>query len=219
MNSEVDNKHDEKAKIDNKHDEKAKIEISIPNVLSLLAFIMAFYAMILSRNNSMVIDQLTRYGSDEVNTDVSVKTNNLIPYPYFQTTQTVNGVTITDNGNRTLSVKGKCTEDSVVFRICSNDDVVEIPLEKKKYLFSPKVDEKIITNACKLDIGMMKNDGSKEVLHAKLDSNKKIMNDGNIIIDNTSGVYKGVYAISMYVFKDFIVPEDYTFNPSLSEIE
>ena len=38
---------------------------------------------------------------------------NLIPYPYEETTKTINGITFTDNGDRTITVNGTATADAV----------------------------------------------------------------------------------------------------------
>ena len=43
---------------------------------------------------------------------VGDKTNNLIPYPYYESTKTVNGITFTDNGNGTITANGTATADS-----------------------------------------------------------------------------------------------------------
>ena len=40
----------------------------------------------------------------------TVKCDNLIPYPYANTTKTVNGVTFTDNGDGTITVNGTATD-------------------------------------------------------------------------------------------------------------
>lgn len=40
----------------------------------------------------------------------TVKCDNLIPYPYADTTKTVNGVTFTDNGDGTITVNGTATD-------------------------------------------------------------------------------------------------------------
>mgnify|MGYP002576785291 CR=1 FL=1 len=42
--------------------------------------------------------------------DVSVSSKNLIPYPYTDTTKTVNGVTFTDNGDGTITVNGTASD-------------------------------------------------------------------------------------------------------------
>ena len=42
--------------------------------------------------------------------EVSVSSKNLIPYPYVDTTKTVNGVTFTDNGDGSITVNGTATE-------------------------------------------------------------------------------------------------------------
>lgn len=45
----------------------------------------------------------------------TVKTTNLIPYPYADTTKTINGVTFTDNGDGTITVNGTATDNAVYF--------------------------------------------------------------------------------------------------------
>ena len=42
----------------------------------------------------------------------TVKCDNLIPYPYAETTKTVNGVTFTDNGDGTITVNGTATANT-----------------------------------------------------------------------------------------------------------
>lgn len=42
---------------------------------------------------------------------VGDKTKNLIPYPYASTTQTINGITFTDNGDGTITVDGTATSN------------------------------------------------------------------------------------------------------------
>lgn len=41
---------------------------------------------------------------------VGLKSKNLLPYPYTATTQTVNGITFTDNGDGTITANGTATE-------------------------------------------------------------------------------------------------------------
>ena len=43
----------------------------------------------------------------------TVKCDNLIPYPYYDTTKTVNGVTFTDNGDGSITVNGTATENAI----------------------------------------------------------------------------------------------------------
>ena len=45
----------------------------------------------------------------EQTADVSIASKNLIPYPYAETTKTVNGVTFTDNGDASVTVSGTPT--------------------------------------------------------------------------------------------------------------
>lgn len=39
---------------------------------------------------------------------------NLIPYPYKETTKTVNGITFTDNGDGTITANGTATSDAII---------------------------------------------------------------------------------------------------------
>ena len=67
-------------------------------------------------------EKYTVYGvGDKTNTDYEPygykiplvnSGKNLIPYPYSQTTKTVNGVTFTDNGDGTITVSGTATADA-----------------------------------------------------------------------------------------------------------
>lgn len=43
----------------------------------------------------------------------TVKCDNLIPYPYADTTKTVNGVTFTNNGDGTITVNGTATDNAI----------------------------------------------------------------------------------------------------------
>lgn len=44
--------------------------------------------------------------------NVRVSSKNLIPYPYAETTKTVNGITFTDNGDGTITVNGTATREA-----------------------------------------------------------------------------------------------------------
>lgn len=46
---------------------------------------------------------------------VGVCGKNLIPYPYTETTKTVNGITFTDNGDGTIAVDGTASSDAVFY--------------------------------------------------------------------------------------------------------
>lgn len=46
---------------------------------------------------------------------IDMDEHNLIPYPYARTTQTVNGVTTTDNGDGSVTVNGTATDSGVPF--------------------------------------------------------------------------------------------------------
>ena len=46
---------------------------------------------------------------------MSYKSKNLLPYPYKQTTRSENGITFTDNGDGSISVRGTATENAVFY--------------------------------------------------------------------------------------------------------
>ena len=54
---------------------------------------------------------------------VGDKTKNLIPYPYVNTTKTINGITFTDNGDGSITANGTATAD-VTYRIVDNSDEI-----------------------------------------------------------------------------------------------
>lgn len=58
---------------------------------------------------------------------VGEKTNNLISYPYRDTTTTVNGVTFTDNGDGTITANGTATADANAPFYCHQWSDVNIP--------------------------------------------------------------------------------------------
>lgn len=51
----------------------------------------------------------------------TVNVDNMIPYPYVNTTFTSNGVTFTDNGDGSITLNGTCTQDTV---FCVNNDIL-----------------------------------------------------------------------------------------------
>ena len=53
---------------------------------------------------------------------VGDKTKNLIPYPYYDTTKTINGVTFTDNGDGTITANGTATGVGASFLVFSNSN-------------------------------------------------------------------------------------------------
>lgn len=53
---------------------------------------------------------------------VGDKTKNLIPYPYADTTKTINGVTFTDNGDGTITANGTATGVGSSFLVFSNSN-------------------------------------------------------------------------------------------------
>lgn len=50
----------------------------------------------------------------------TVKSTNLLPYPYVSTTKTQNGITFTDNGDGTIIVNGTATADAIFYLATTN---------------------------------------------------------------------------------------------------
>lgn len=60
-------------------------------------------------------------GFDEVNQSLTIINENLIPYPYHETTRTINGVTFIDNGDGTITANGTATDDLIFWIKYFND--------------------------------------------------------------------------------------------------
>lgn len=65
-----------------------------------------------------------RYGLNRVCERVETILDNLLPYPYYDTTKTVNGVVCTDNGDGSITFSGTATAD-VTFLCSSRLDTTE----------------------------------------------------------------------------------------------
>lgn len=57
----------------------------------------------------------TPYIADTSGVKLLVQGGNLIPYPYTETTKTVNGITFTDNGDGTITANGTATSQAVFY--------------------------------------------------------------------------------------------------------
>ncbi len=135
---------------------------------------------------------------------------NLLEYPYNETTQTVSGITTTDNGDGKLIISGECTGDSVVYRIKTTAALEDdIHLEKGTYRLYQGIDKDVFINTCRLDIGLTKKDGSKVIINGT---------GGDIVIDNTDEQYDCIYAVSLYAIKGFRSSE-YVIDPALVKVD
>lgn len=57
----------------------------------------------------------------EINQSLTIINENLIPYPYHETTRTINGVTFIDNGDGTITANGTATDDLIFWIKYFND--------------------------------------------------------------------------------------------------
>lgn len=58
------------------------------------------------------------------------KGTNLLPYPFFETTKTTNGITFTDNGDGTLTLNGTATADTYII-LQTNAEYGDMPINGK----------------------------------------------------------------------------------------
>ena len=70
-------------------------------------------------DTAMLLDDISPVTHDM---GVKVRGKNLIPYPYVRTTETVNGVTFTDNEDGTITVNGTATAN-IAYVICQSNSV------------------------------------------------------------------------------------------------
>ena len=69
---------------------------------------------------------------------MNVSGKNLLSYPYYETTKTLNGVTFTDNGDGSITVNGTATAN-VYFSLNGNE-----ALSKGKYVLGKSSDNVLI---------------------------------------------------------------------------
>lgn len=93
---------------------------------------------------------LTPYFIDVTSREAVIdKSNNILPYPYYERTKIMNGVTFTDNGDGSITVNGTATENtriSLFTRIKVNNPIKLLP--KGRYLFVPNCS--VSNSNCKL---------------------------------------------------------------------
>ena len=65
---------------------------------------------------------ITDASPNEHELKVTVKSKNLIPYPYYDTTKTANGITFTDNGDGSVTVNGTASETAFFYLIHFNSE-------------------------------------------------------------------------------------------------
>lgn len=83
---------------------------------------------------NLVTDETSEYyGKYDV--PITVCGKNLMPYPYYETTRTVGGVTFTDNGDGTITVNGTAT-NSAYFKLQNTSWNNQLPLEAGTYTLS-----------------------------------------------------------------------------------
>ena len=148
------------------------------------------------------VEDLDSEIADVVNT---YSAKNLLPYPYYQTTQKVANVDVTDNGDGTITVNGTSNSNSVIFRYLNNDLKVHIPLENKKYKVSFDVENVWGASFHFGDMRLIKQDDTTYTFGQVT---------GDFIIDNTSGEFKGIETFAIYIAANIVV-DNVTIKPMI----
>lgn len=52
--------------------------------------------------------------------DYTARSKNILPYPFYDTTATVNGITFTDNGDGSVTINGTSTGKAIFYLYCNN---------------------------------------------------------------------------------------------------
>lgn len=149
------------------------------------------YSPIISTNPKIMSDEIQRLKNQNVDIDNSIENisltmsemgaKNLLPYPYYNTTKTTSGVTITDLGDGSLDFDGSSTSQGVKFALIADDENQAFPLEKTKYLLTWGD-----TTTPRIDLTLVKQDNTTESVQGT---------SGYIEIDNTDGSYKSMYYV------------------------
>lgn len=156
-------------------------------------------AVNISDSAESLIKGLSAYGESSVKyIDIS---ENLISYPFNDTTKTVNGITFTDNGDGTITANGTATA-SVNFVVTANEGLVSDIMNKTMRL-----------SGCPAG-------GSMQTYWMSITAGPVIANDiGNgqaFTLKNTMPIE--TYSIMIYVFSGKTV-NNLVFSPSLVEVE
>lgn len=117
----------------------------------------------------------------------TVKTKNLIPFPYYHDSSQSSGITNVVNKDQSVTLSGTATASTVVYRLVF-PLFNEIKLDNKKYIFDQSFEP---STALRIDNRIYKKDGS--YLSIRATDNRYIE------IDNTSGVYDYISHFSVYV--------------------
>lgn len=131
----------------------------------------------------------------------TVKSKNLIPFPYYQVSESSSGITIVVNKDQSITLKGTATASTVVCRLVF-PSFNEIKLDNKKYIFDQSFEPSV---KLRIDNRIYKKDGS--YISIKATDNRYIE------IDNTSGVYDYISHFSVYVVTGNVV--NITIKPML----
>lgn len=79
-------------------------------------------------------DKSVQGAIDEIKGTIGYSKKQLIPYPHYNTTLTMNGVTWTDNGDGTITANGTATADSFYF--CRNREGNPLTMQKGNYILN-----------------------------------------------------------------------------------
>lgn len=137
---------------------------------------------------------------------VKISGKNLIPYPYANTTKTVNGVTFTDNGDGSITVNGTATATTNF--LCS--ELSSIPIPQGHYTLSSGVSDDDAKNTVGLVLGYKFGDETRKVLYT-VDGQETITLSETAMCDVII-VVRANQTVNNLVFKPMLIDLDYANN-------
>lgn len=84
------------------------------------------------------VTRYTPYLNDVSNAGVNVCGKNILPYPYFKTTHTTNGVTFTDNGDGSITANGTAT--ATINFLLTDRNTFTLPAGTYSFSLTPQLD-------------------------------------------------------------------------------
>lgn len=148
-----------------------------------------------------VLSGMSNYAVVKMIGGKTVKSKNLIPFPYYQDSSQSSGITNVVNKDQSVTLSGTATTSTVVYRLVF-PSFNEIKLDNKKYIFDQSFEPSV---ELRIDNRIYKKDGSYLSITAT--------DNRYIEIDNTSGVYDYISHFSVYVVANTIV--NITIKPML----
>ena len=164
-------------------------------------------------NTATEYEKYTVYGvGDKTNTDYEPygykiplvnSGKNLLPYPFYQTTKTTNGVTFTDNGDGSITINGTAT-NTIYYHLAPVDGANVLKLPAEKYYFYDNCDN--TSSPCRFAIQAKKRDNGEWV-------NLLSIGNGNGVFDITNIQYDCIWVVIVISSGDTL--DNVTFKPQI----